>query len=43
MSIPQFNQLSNEERKLLYDAPAIITLLVGSADDNLDSKEISTA
>jgi hypothetical protein len=42
MSIPQFNQLSNEERKLLYDAPAIITLLVGSADDNLDSKEIST-
>jgi hypothetical protein len=42
MSIPQFNQLSNEERKLLYDAPAIITLLVGAADDNLDSKEIST-
>lgn len=42
MSIPQFERLDNDERKLLFDVPAIITLLVGAADDDLDSKEIST-
>lgn len=42
MSIPQFEQLSNDEKKLLFDVPAIITLLIGAADDNLDSKEISS-
>lgn len=42
MTIPQFEHLNNEEKELLFDVPAIITLLIGSADDDLNSEEIST-
>jgi len=33
------NVLNESEQKLLVDAPVLITLLVGGADDNLDKKE----
>lgn len=41
MAIPQFNHLAEEEVQLLLDAPAIITLLIGTADGNMDDKEIA--
>ncbi|MEZ5037575.1 MAG: hypothetical protein R2760_08825 [Chitinophagales bacterium] len=41
MAIPQFNHLTEEEVQLLLDAPAIITLLIGTADGNMDDKEIA--
>ncbi|MCB9033965.1 MAG: hypothetical protein H6553_09020 [Chitinophagales bacterium] len=43
MSIPQFSQLEGTEKALLFNTPAIITLLVGGVDDNLDEKEIAAA
>jgi hypothetical protein len=40
MPIPQFNHLTEAETQLLLDAPSIITVLIGSADGDMDSKEI---
>ncbi len=39
MSIPQFSTVNEEEKKLLLDAPVIVTYLIGGADDNLDENE----
>ncbi len=35
--------LSKEERATLYEAPSLISYLIGGADDNLDRKERETA
>src|SRR5688500_14947148 len=37
--IQSLSNLSKEEKDLLVKAPALIALLVGGADDNLDQKE----
>lgn len=39
-TIPQFKHLAEDEIQLLLDAPALVTLLIGSADGKLDEKEI---
>ncbi len=39
MAINQFNQLSEDEKNLLYSTPALITFLIGGADNNFDTKE----
>jgi hypothetical protein len=39
MPVIQFNQLSEEEKNLLYSAPALVTYLIGGADDDFDTKE----
>lgn len=39
MPVIQFNQLSEEEKNLLYSTPALVTYLIGGADDNFDTKE----
>jgi len=39
MSIAQFNQLSEEEKTLVYNAPAMVAYLIGGADDNFDTQE----
>lgn len=37
--IEGFNQLNQEEFDALIDAPALITILIGGADGNLDAEE----
>jgi len=39
MPVIQFNQLPEEEKNLLYSAPALVAYLIGGADDNFDAKE----
>jgi hypothetical protein len=39
MAIIQFNQLTEDERTLLYSTPALITYLIGGADGDFDAKE----
>lgn len=39
MSVIQFNQLSEAERNLLYNSPALVTCLIGDADGNLNEAE----
>lgn len=39
MSIVQFNNLSEEEKALVYNAPALVSYLIGGADDNFDAQE----
>jgi len=38
--IPQFQNLSEEEKTTLLDAPALIAILIAGADDKIDEKEI---
>lgn len=40
MELIYLNNLGNEEKELLKRIPALITILIGSADDDLDEKEI---
>lgn len=39
----QFEPLNKEEQELILDAPALITLLIAGADDNIENKELSRA
>lgn len=39
MPIPEFNNLSEQEIESLVNAPAYVTILIASADDNIDKKE----
>lgn len=39
MPVVQFNQVSEEEKELLYNATALVTYLIGGADNNFDEKE----
>lgn len=39
MAIAQFNHLSEEEKNLLFSTPAMVTYLIGGADDDFDTKE----
>lgn len=39
MPVIQFDQLTPEERNLLYTSPALVTYLIGGADGNFDTKE----
>jgi len=41
--LKEFKILSEDEITLLIDAPALITILIGGADGNLDEKEITWA
>lgn len=38
--IPQFKNLSEEEKTALLDAPALIAVLIAGADNDIDKKEI---
>lgn len=38
-----FQELSDEQHKLLVDAPALITILVAGADGNIDEQELNWA
>jgi len=38
--IPQFKNLSAEEKTAMLDAPALIAVLIAGADNNIDEKEI---
>ena len=40
MELIYLSNLGQEEKELLKKIPALITILIGSADDNLDEKEI---
>lgn len=40
MELIYLSNLEKEEKELLKRIPALITILIGSADDNLDEKEI---
>lgn len=40
MELIYLSNLRQEEKELLKRIPALITILIGSADDNLDEKEI---
>ena len=39
MAITQFNHLTETEKNLLMASPALVTYLIGSADNNFDAKE----
>lgn len=39
MAILQFNHLSEEEKTLIYLSPALVSYLIGGADDNFDAEE----
>ena len=39
MPVVQFNQVSEEEKELLYNATALVTYLIGGADNNFAEKE----
>lgn len=39
MAIAQFNSLSEEERSLLFSTPALVSYLIGGADDDFDARE----
>lgn len=39
MAITQFNHLTETEKNLLMNSPALVTYLIGSADNNFDAKE----
>lgn len=39
MSIIQFSHLTENERELLYGSPALVTYLIGSADDSFNIAE----
>jgi len=41
MNIPELSVLSTEESNALLEIPAYITLLIGTADDTIDKKEIA--
>jgi hypothetical protein len=38
--IPQFKNLSEEEKTALLDAPALIAVLIAGADNKIDEKEV---
>ncbi len=39
MAIIQFNQLTEEEKALIYLSPAIVSYLIGGADNDFDAEE----
>lgn len=39
MSIKHFNNISDEEAALLIKAPALVTVLIAGADENIEKKE----
>lgn len=39
MAIIQFNHLTEEEKALIYLSPALVSYLIGGADDNFDAAE----
>lgn len=41
--IPEFSDLSREEIDLLLKTPALVTVLIAGADNNIDSMEIQAA
>lgn len=40
MDIIYFNSLTQEEKELLFQAPAVVAYLIGGADDNFDNKQV---
>ncbi len=41
--IPEIQQLSEEEKDLLYKSPLLVTILIAGADDNIDKDERESA
>jgi hypothetical protein len=41
--ISELQELSAEERQLMYDAPILVSVLIAGADDNIDAREIRRA
>lgn len=41
--VVQFSQLTEEEKKLMYQVPALATILIAGADDNIDALEKEVA
>ena len=43
MAIVQFNHLTENEKELIYRAPALVTYLIGGVDNNFDAAEEAQA
>ncbi|MCP4522058.1 MAG: hypothetical protein GY827_10270 [Cytophagales bacterium] len=41
--IPQFSELTQEEKDLMYQVPALATILIAGADDDIDALEKEVA
>ncbi len=41
--IREFEHLSDSEKELMYQAPALVTVLVAGADNNIDKQEVEKA
>lgn len=41
--ISELEELSEQERKLVYNAPILVSILIAGADDNIDANEVRRA
>jgi len=43
LKIQEFNNLTDEEAKAMYESPALVAVLIAAADDNIETQELEWA